>query len=49
MDLMARANHLDMVRDTDRVVVGSQLRNIGRKSLADEVKKLQQVRFWFAD
>ena len=39
MDLMARANHLDVVR-------GSLLRNVGRKSLADEVKKLQQMIFW---
>ena len=39
MDLLAGANHLDMVR-------GSPLRNVGRKSLADEVKKLQQMIFW---
>ena len=46
MSLMARANHLDMVRDRVREVVGSLLRNVGRKSLADEVKKLQQMVFW---
>ena len=42
MDLLAGADHLDMVRDLP-------LSNVGRKVLADEVQKLQQVRFWLAN
>ena len=42
MDLLAGAGHLDMVRDFP-------LSNVGRKVLAEEVQKLQQVRFWLAN
>ena len=42
MDLLAGARDLDLVRDFP-------LSHVGRKVLADEVQKLQQVRFWLAD
>ena len=42
MDLLAGARDLNMVRDFP-------LSNVGRKVLAEEVQKLQQVRFWLAN
>ena len=42
MDLLARTRNLDMVRDF-------QQSSARREVLADEVQKLQQVRFWLAN